>query len=72
MKPPKPRLASDCPDVAAAPDAVGSRRTPWSAAEKARFAEALAKFGPKNVKSIAAFVGTRTPMQVGGNPRVLL
>jgi len=36
----------------------------WTKVEHELFLEALEKFGPKDVKSISAFVGTRTPTQV--------
>lgn len=36
----------------------------WSPEEHALFLEALQKFGPKEVRRISAFVGTRTPIQV--------
>lgn len=36
----------------------------WTKVEHELFLEALEKFGPKDVKSISSYVGTRTPIQV--------
>jgi SHAQKYF class myb-like DNA-binding protein len=36
----------------------------WTKSEHELFLEALEKYGPKNVKSISEYVGTRTPTQV--------
>lgn len=36
----------------------------WSIEEHAKFVEALEKFGTRDIKTISAYVGTRTPTQV--------